>query len=310
MTEVFATTPTLDTVVTDTQEAEGLTVTPKSYGRLSWERFLRHKLALLGMFGLVLITVAFIVGPWISDYTFDQTDVLNRRAGPSWDHPFGTDAIGRDLFVRTMLGGRYSLRIGMLVALVATAFGTLLGAAAGYFGGWTDTAVSQAVNLILVVPALIVLSVFALKFGAKPNGIAFVLALLLWTRIARVVRGVVLQFREQEFVMAARAAGAGSGRILFRHILPNVLGAVVVEVTLLIGAAIVLESTLSFLGLGVKPPIPTLGNLVFEAKGDIGADPIRVLLPGFMIVFIVLCVNFLGDGLRDAIDPRSRVEKD
>jgi peptide/nickel transport system permease protein len=307
MTEVFATVPSADTVLTE--EAEGLTVKPKSYSRLSWERFVRHKLALLGMFGLVLITVAFIVGPWLSSFSFDQPDVLNRRAGPSWTHPFGTDAIGRDLFVRTMLGGRYSLRIGALVAVLATVLGTLLGAAAGFFGGWVDTVVSQAINLVLVVPALIVLSVFALRFGARPNGIALVLALLLWTRIARVVRGVVLQFREQEFVMAARAAGAGSGRILFRHILPNVLGAVVVEVTLLIGAAIVLESTLSFLGLGVKPPIPTLGNLVFEAKGDIGTDPIRVLLPGFMIVFIVLCVNFLGDGLRDAIDPRSRADE-
>jgi peptide/nickel transport system permease protein len=128
----------------------------------------------------------------------------------------------------------------------------------------------------------------------------------LWTRIARVVRGVVLQYREQEFVMAARAAGASSARILFRHLLPNVLGAVIVEVTLLVGAAIVLESTLSFLGLGVRPPTPTLGNLVYQAKGDINSDPIRVLLPGFFIVVIVLCVNFLGDGLRDAVDPRSK----
>jgi peptide/nickel transport system permease protein len=290
--------------------AEGLTAEPKSFGRLARERFFKHKLAIAGLVGLVLIALAFILGPALSPYEFDQRNVVNRRAGPSWTHPFGTDTIGRDLFVRTMVGGRYSLSIGALVAVLSTVIGTLLGAAAGFFGKWVDTAVSQLINLLLVVPALIVLSVVALRYGAQPIGIAVVLALLLWTRIARVVRGIVMQFREQEFVMAARAAGASSGRILFKHILPNVLGAVIVEVTLLIGTAIVLESTLSFLGLGVKPPTPTLGNLVFQAKGDINSDPIRVLLPGFFIVGIVLCVNFLGDGLRDAIDPRSRVEKD
>jgi peptide/nickel transport system permease protein len=290
--------------------SEGLTSEPKSFGQLARQRFFKHKLAIAGLIGLIMITLLFLLGPALSPFEFDQRNVANRRAGPSWEHPFGTDTIGRDLFVRTMVGGRYSLSIGALVAVVATVIGTLLGAAAGFFGRWVDTLVSQLINLLLVVPALIVLSVVALRYGAQPIGIAMVLALLLWTRIARVVRGIVMQFREQEFVMAARAAGASSGRILFRHILPNVLGAVIVEVTLLIGTAIVLESTLSFLGLGVKPPTPTLGNLVFQAKGDINSDPIRVLLPGFFIVGIVLCVNFLGDGLRDAIDPRSRVEKD
>ncbi|MEX2628276.1 MAG: ABC transporter permease [Ilumatobacteraceae bacterium] len=286
--------------------AEGLTAEPKSFGRLARERFVRHRLAIAGTIGLVIIAIVFLAGPWWSSWAFDEPNVLNRRAGPSWDHPFGTDTIGRDLFVRTTMGGRYSLTIGALVAVLATVIGTLLGAAAGFFGRWVDAVVSQLINLVLVVPAIIVLSVVALQYGASPVGIAVVLAMLLWTRIARVVRGVVLQFREQEFVMAARAAGAGSGRIVFRHILPNVFGAVIVEITLLIGLAIVLESTLSFLGVGVKPPTPTLGNLVFQAKGDINNDPIRVLLPGMFIVAIVLCVNFLGDGLRDAIDPRSR----
>lgn len=306
-------TPHVD-VVTDRDaeliEAEGLSETPKSFGRLAWERFIKHRLAIIGAIGMVLIAVIFIIGPWLSKYGFDQNDVINRNQGPSRDHPFGTDKIGRDLFVRTTFGGRYSLRIGFTVAIIATAVGTALGAMAGFFGGWIDALISQMVNLVLIVPALIVLSVFALKYGAKPNGIAFVLAALLWTRIARVVRGVVLQFKEQEFVMAARAAGATSRRIIVRHILPNVVGPVVVEITLLLGTAIVLESTLSFLGLGVKPPIPTLGTLVADAKGDIDSDPIKVLLPGFMIVMIVLCVNFLGDGMRDALDPRSRVEKD
>ena len=292
-----------------TTEVEGLSDVPKSFGRLTWERFLNHKLALVGVIGLVLIALLFIVGPMFSDYAFDERNVADRLQGPSADHWCGTDEIGRDLFVRTAQGGRYSMRIGLLVAVLATAAGAMLGAIAGYFGRWVDTLVSQVINLVLVVPALIVLSVWALKFGSDANKISIVLAALLWTRIARVVRGVVLGIKEQEYVMAARAAGASHRRIIFRHVLPNVVGVIVVEVTLLLGTAIVLESTLSFLGLGVKPPNASLGTLVADAKGSIDNDPIRVLTPGIFIVLIVLCVNFLGDGLRDALDPRSRNEK-
>lgn len=290
-------------------DLEGLSEKPKSFGRLAWERFINHKLALIGLFGLVLIALAFFVGPMISDYAVDEYDVLNRRAGPSWDHWFGTDEIGRDLFVRTAQGGQYSLQIGLLAAILSTAFGTILGATAAYYGKAVDQIISQFINLLLVVPALIVLAVFALKFGSTWWRLSLVLAALLWTRIARVVRGVVMSLKEQEFVMAARAAGASHARIIFRHIVPNVMGVVAVEVTLLLGTVIVLESTLSFLGLGVKPPETSLGQLVADAKGSIDDDPIRVLTPGIMIVLIVLCVNFLGDGLRDALDPRSKVEK-
>ena len=298
------------TLLSDTDDREGLSEKPKSFGRLAWERFINHKLALFGLFGLVLITVAFFVGPSISDYAVDDFDVLNRRAGPTWDHWFGTDEIGRDLFVRTAQGGQYSLQIGLLSAAMSTAIGAVLGATAGYYGRWVDQAISQTINLLLVVPGLIVLSLFALKFGSSWWRLALVLAGLGWVRIARVVRGVVLSLKELEFVMAARAAGASHARIIFRHILPNVFGVVAVEVTLLIGGTIVAESTLSFLGLGVKPPETSLGRLVADAKGSIDDDPIRVLTPGIMIVLIVLFVNFLGDGLRDALDPRSKVERE
>lgn len=290
-------------------ELEGLSDAPKSFGRLAWTRFRHHRLALLGGIGLVSIVLMFIVGPMLSDYTFDQYDVADRLLGPSRDHWFGTDEIGRDLFVRTAQGGLYSLRIGLIAAVVATIAGTLLGAVAAYFGGWTDGFISQLINLLLIVPALIVLSVFSLYFGGDANRLAMVLAFLLWTRIARVVRGVVLSIKEQEYIMAARASGASHARVIFRHVLPNVIGPVVVEVTLLLGTVIVLESTLSFLGLGVQPPNASLGTLVADAKGSIDDDPLRVLTPGMFIVLIVLCVNFLGDGLRDALDPRSRNER-
>jgi ABC-type dipeptide/oligopeptide/nickel transport system permease subunit len=290
-------------------EVEGLTTVPQSFGRLAWRRFRRHKMAIVGAVGLVVIMLLFIVGPMFSDYAFDERNIADRLQGPSMEHWFGTDEIGRDLFVRTAQGGRYSMYIGFLVAVMATALGTILGAISGFFGGWIDGVISQLINLVLIVPALIVLSVFSQNFGRDAIGLSVVLTLLLWTRIARVVRGVVLSIKEQEFILAARAAGAGNTRIIGRHVLPNVVGAVAVEVTLLLGTAIVLESTLSFLGLGVQPPNASLGTLVADAKGSIESDPIRVLIPGFCIVWIVLCVNFLGDGLRDALDPRSKTER-
>jgi peptide/nickel transport system permease protein len=293
---------------TDILEMEGLSDAPKSFGKLAWERFRHHKLAIAGAIGLLLIVALFFIGPHFSEFTFDERNVRERLQGPSAKHWFGTDEIGRDLFVRTAQGGQYSIRIGILVALFATVIGAMLGSLAGYFGGWLDVFISQVINLVLIVPALIVLSVFALNFGRDANRLSLVLALLLWTRISRVARGLVLSIKEQEYIMAARAAGASHWRIIFRHVLPNIVGALAVEVTLLLGTAIVLESTLSFLGLGVQPPNASLGTLVANAKGSIDSDPIRVLTPGIFIVLIVLCVNFLGDGLRDALDPRSRVE--
>jgi ABC-type dipeptide/oligopeptide/nickel transport system permease subunit len=293
-----------------TDALEGLSETPKSFGRLAWERFIHHRLALVGLFGLILIITAFILGPIINDHPFDKPNVLNRLQGPSREHWFGTDEIGRDLFVRTARGGRYSILIGLVAALASTALGTVVGATAGYFGKAFDAVVAQVINLVLVVPGLIVLSVFALNFGSNWWRLSLVLAALSWVRIARVARGVVLSIKEQDYVMAARAAGASNSRILFRHILPNVIGAVTVEITLLVGSIIVLESTLSFLGLGVRPPDTSLGRLVADAKGNIDNDPIRVLTPGLVIVFIVLCVNFLGDGLRDALDPKARTSRD
>ncbi len=290
-------------------DAEGLSDSPKTFGQLAWERFLGHRLALIGAVGLVFLVLLFWIGPSFSDYAFDERNIRDRRLGPSADHWFGTDSIGRDLFVRTAQGGLYSIQIGVIAAVVATCIGTMLGALAGYFGRAWDVIVSNLVNLVLTVPAIIVLAVFSNKFGASAIGVALVLAALLWTRIARVVRGVILTIKEQEYIMAAKAAGATHTRILFRHLLPNIVGAIAVEVTLLIGTVIVLESTLSFLGLGVKPPNTSLGALVADAKGDIDSDPIRVLTPGIFIVLIVLCVNFLGDGMRDALDPRAKASE-
>lgn len=287
-------------------EREGIAIVGRSFGRQTWDRFRRHRIAMVALVMLVLLAIAFWVGPLFSPWAFDQTDPTAFRSGPTAAHPFGTDPIGRDLLVRTFLGGRFSLRIALVVSLLTTLIGTVLGALAGYFGGIAGTIIDQLTNLFLIVPALIVLLVLGREFGSSPNAIAFLLAALLWPQIARVVRGLFLQYKEQEFVLAARAAGARAPRIMFRHILPNTFGPIVVNATLLVGVAIILESTLSFLGVGVQAPTPTLGNLIEQAKGYLTTKPSAVFIPGGFIVAISLCVNFLGDGLRDALDPTAR----
>jgi peptide/nickel transport system permease protein len=287
-------------------ELEGITSVSRSFGRQAWDRFRRHRLAMVSVVLLALLTVAFIVGPWFSPWAFSDQDFTALNQGPSLSHPFGTDPIGRDLMVRTFIGGRYSLRIALLIALLTTTIGTIIGAIAGYFGGVIGAIVDQIINLFLIVPALIILIVLAARYGSGPNAIAVVIAMLSWPLIARIVRGSFIQFREQEFVLAARAAGASTARIMFRHILPNTFGPIVVNATLLVGTAIILESTLGFLGLGVRPPVPTLGNLIEAAKGSLQTKPSAALIPGGFIVAITLCANFIGDGLRDALDPTSR----
>jgi peptide/nickel transport system permease protein len=287
-------------------EREGMNISSRSFGRQTWDRFRRHRVAMISAVVLVLLTVAFIVGPWLSPYTFSEQDFTALNQGPSLEHPFGTDTIGRDIMVRTFLGGRFSLRIALFVSLLTTLIGTVIGAVSGYYGGLLDTILNQVINLFLIVPALVVLLVVGVRYGSSANGIAVLLAILLWPTIARVVRGLFMQYKEQEFVLAARAAGARAPRIMFRHILPNTFGPIVVNATLLIGTAIILESTLSFLSVGVQDPTPTLGNLIEKAKGSMDSKPSAVLIPGGFIVAIALCINFLGDGLRDALDPTAR----
>jgi len=287
-------------------EAEEITTEAKSFGRQTWDRFKHHKLAVGAAIVLVLLTLSFWVVPAFSPYEFDQVAAGIPRTGPSVEHWFGTDQIGRDIMVRTFTGGQYSIRIGLLIAITAAFIGTILGGVAGYIGGWVDAAISWFTNMVLVVPALIILLVLSLRFGSGPWSLAFIIAALAWPRLTRIVRGLFLSYKEQDFVQAARAAGAGPARIMFRHILPNTFGPIMVEMTLNVGFAIILESTLSFLSLGVPPPTPTLGNLMNEAKSAIDSRAYELLFPGGIVMMITLCVNFLGDGMRDALDPTSR----
>lgn len=288
-------------------ELEGMSVEARSFGQQTWDRLRRHRAALPAAIILVVMILLFYISPYFLKWDYQTIDPLSfSQRGMSRSHPFGADSIGRDLLARTMKGGQFSVRIALLVSILTSVIGTVMGAFAGYFGGRVDTIISQVINLFLVVPAIVILLVVGKEWGSSPNTIAVLLGALLWPGIARVVRGLFLQYKEQEFVLAARAAGARSGRIMFRHILPNTLGPIIVNATLLIGVAIILESTLSFLALGVQPPTPTLGTLVAEAKGLMDVNPIPLLFPAGFVVAITLCINFLGDGLRDALDPTSK----
>lgn len=287
----------------DVGEREGMSVEGRSFAQQAWSRFRKHKLAIISSIALVLISLTFLIGPILSPFTVEEIDIANRLQGPGTVHFFGTDALGRDLFVRTVDGGRFSLLIAIVVSLLTTVIGTVIGALGGYLGGWVDGFLSQLTNLFLIVPALVILIVVGREYGGSPISTALLLGVLLWPGIARIVRGLFLQYKNQEFVLAARAAGAKAPRIMFRHILPNTIGPIVVSATLLIGTAIILESTLSFLGLGVQAPDTTLGTLVADAKGSLTERPYELLLPAGFIIGITLAVNFLGDALRDALDP-------
>ena len=244
---------------------------------------------------------------FIAPYTYQQINLESLSVGPSKKHIFGTDSAGRDSFSRVLYGIRTSARVGLLVGVLSTLIGTIIGGLAGYYGGWMDNLLMRVTDLFLTLPLLAVLLVSAKYLGhSTPLKLALLLAFLIWTQIARIVRGSLLSLREKEYVEAAKAAGAGDLRIMLRHMLPNTVGPIVVSATLTIGTAILLEATLSFLGFGIEPPTPALGALLNEGQ-DQGIDKWwLVTFPGVVIVIIVLCINFVGDGLRDALDPTQR----
>lgn len=296
--------PSAETLEVESLERQ-LAEKPESLGKQAIRAFLTNKLALAGIVMLLLMVVLAIIGPMIRPFGFEERGVGPRLQGPGSTHWFGTDNIGRDIFVRATYGARTSLLVSAIVAIMSVAIGSVVGAISGYFGGWVDGILSFFINLFITIPFYAVLLVFGVKYGAKPITISLIIASLVWTRAARIVRGQFLSLKQQEFVQAAKAAGARGPRIIFRHVLPHSVGPIVVDFTLIAGTAIILESTLSFLSLGIQPPETSLGALVAQNKGQFTANPWSVMLPGAMITFIILSLNFIGDGLRDAFDPQS-----
>jgi peptide/nickel transport system permease protein len=311
---------------TERQLVEGAEPKARTQWQLFRRRFLHHKAAVAATVVLIILIVCCFGAKWIAPYGRNEQDLLAAGQPPSSQHWMGTDRLGRDLLTEILYAGQISLQVGFAVAFISTAFGALMGAFAAYFGRGVDQLLSRITDLFLVVPALLVAAT-ALSYVRQKNqflfwdtgkklgpisvdikfAMIFVLAFLGWTYIARIVRGQVLSLKEKEFVEAARASGASHWRIIFRHILPNSIGVITVNATLAIAAAIVAEATLTFLGFGIPPPDFSWGYLIYDARGTVGTDKAYLLyFPGLMLLITVLCVNFLGDGLRDAFDPHGR----
>jgi peptide/nickel transport system permease protein len=283
--------------------------------REAWRRFRKHRLAVVSAAILAVMVLAVLFGPLVWTLPIDEIDFRARLQGPSWEHPLGTDDLGQDLLARILYGGRISLAVGFAAMLVAVTFGVLVGAVAGMSGGKTDAALMWLTDLFLSLPQLPLLLLIIYLFRDSLVGIVgpelgvFILIVIViggfnWMPVARLVRAQFFSLREKEFVEAARALGASRLRLVLRHILPNALGPVIVAATIDVAAAIIAESTLSFLGLGFPPDIPTWGRLLFDAKDNLDFAPHWALFPGLAIFLTVLTINFVGDGLRDALDPR------
>ena len=278
----------------------------RSQKQLFWRQFRKHKLALLSA-GLLLCMVALVLlAPWIAPYEFDTIDPLHGRQPPTPQHWLGTDDLGRDLYTRLLYGGRISLAIGVFSALVGTGVGTLMGALAGYYGKGIDNVIMRATDVAFSIPSLPLLIILSAYAKSAVPFMILIIGLLSWMSTARIVRGTVLSVRERDFTTAARAVGVGDARIILRHILPNALAPIIVGATLGVGGAIIAESSLSFLGLGVQIPTPSWGNMLQDAQTTMASKPWLTIFPGMAILITVLGINFLGDGLRDALDPTLR----
>lgn len=289
---------------------------PSSIWGNAWYRFRQDKMAVLGAVVLAVIVVSVIFGPLIYNTPIDQIDFSNSAAPPTWQHPFGTNDLGQDQLARILVGGRISIAVGLTAMLVAISVGTTIGAVAGFYGGLLDNLLMRFTDLFLSLPQLPLLLLTIYLFRDVMRAIAgpelgiFILIVLVigglnWMSVARLVRAGFLSVREKDFVMAARALGARPQRLIWVHILPNVLGPVIVAATLAVGNAIITESTLSFLGLGFPPDVPTWGRMLYDAQNYIQSAPHMVIFPGMAIFLTVLSINYVGDGLRDALDPQS-----
>jgi len=286
-----------------------------SPGAEAWRRFKRHRLALAGAVILGAIALAVLLGPLLWRVPINAIDFSAKLQGPSWGHPLGTDDLGQDLLARMLYGGRISLAVGLAAMFIAIVVGTLIGAIAGMSRGRVDAALMWLTDLFLSLPQLPLLLLMIYLFrdalksvvGVETGTFILIVAVIggfRWMQVARLVRGQFLWLREKEFVEAARALGASPARQVFRHILPNALGPVIVAGTIDVAAAIIAESTLSFLGLGFPPDVPTWGRILYDAKDHLDIAAHWALIPGAAIFLTVLSINYLGDGLRDALDPR------
>lgn len=280
---------------------------PLTFGQMAWRRFRRHRMAMFGAITLILLFVySFAGGLYFTAEKANFTDTSKRLSAPSWEHPFGTDTVGRDVLARTVQGGRVSLMIGLTAALLEIFIGIIIGAVAGYYGGTVDSVLMRFTEAMLIIPSLFLLIVMARIVGGSVGFIILIIGLTSWMYVARIVRAEFLSLKENEFILAARSIGTPTSQIIFKHILPNSMAPIVVAATLAVAAAILAEAYISFLGMGVQPPAATWGNMLDGSYNYIESAPWLWIFPGLLILLTVLSINFVGDGLRDALDPRSR----
>jgi peptide/nickel transport system permease protein len=280
-----------------------------------WRKFIKDKMAIAGLLTLALIIVSILFLPIIYQTPIDKIDFTQSTLSPSWRHLFGTNDLGQDQLARALFGGRISLIVGIAAMVIAISIGTIIGAIAGYYGGIVDNILMRFTDIFLSLPQLPVLLLVvylfrdAVKsiFGAQ-LGIFFLVVLIIgllnWMSVARLVRSSFLQIKEREFISAAKSLGANSWRIILVHILPNVISVIIVAATLSVGNAIIVESTLSFLGLGFPPDIPTWGRMLYDAQNYLTSAPYMAIFPGLAIFLTVLSINYIGDGLKDALNPK------
>ncbi len=299
-----------------------MTAAPRSIAALTARRFLRHRMAVASAAVLVALALAALAAPLVEAalaIDANEVDLLARFAGPTAAHPLGTDELGRDVLVRLLYGGRVSLMVGLVTAFAAAVIGVVVGLVAGYYGGLTDALLMRVTDGVIALPLLPLLIILAAvdmtKIGflaplaasedASLWRIVLIITLVGWTTVARLVRGAALTLREREYVLAARSQGAGGLRIMATHILPNTVSPIIVATTLSVGTVILFESVLSFLGLGIQPPLPSWGNMLNNAQELIYQAPALAFYPGGLIFLTVIAFNFLGDGLQDALDPKA-----
>ena len=279
----------------------------RSQGRIIFDRFIRNRLAVAGAVFLIVMFLYCFLGPVLWHVDPNQTNVLNVNetlSAPGFTHPFGTDDVGRDQFARAMKGGQVSLIVGMLSMLIGIGIGTLIGALAGFYGGWVDNVLMRLTDVVLAIPLYLLLFVLSTVFSdGSPRSVILIIAFFSWTYAARLIRSEFLALKEREYVMAARTIGAKNFRLMFRHILPNAAGPIIVNATLLVGANIITESILSYFGFGIQPPNASWGSMIATGNDFINTDVWLVFIPGLLIFLTVLSFNLMGDGLRDALDP-------
>jgi peptide/nickel transport system permease protein len=268
-----------------------------------WSRFRRHRLALVATVVLAALAALAVLAPWVSPYPPGAIDLRHVAASPTVAHPLGTDELGRDVLTRLIWGGRVSLAVGVGAMLIATSIGVAYGAVSGFYGGRLDALMMRGVDFLLSFPAIFLLLILASFSRGSVLTVILYIGLFSWMGMARLVRGQVLSLRERDFVTAARSLGASSRRILVRHLVPNALAPVIVASTLGVAGAMLVEATLDFLGFGVPPDTPTWGNLLTGAEAYFTVAPLLAIAPGLVITMAVVCVNFIGDALRDALDP-------